>query len=97
MLAADEENTLNLVEIVAWNVKGHDEVKIKAHADCYKVWELITADKLKASQFSGDGGSITSNISELESKTKIEFEYLHVKTKNGNEDVIINKGLMMAL
>ena len=52
-------------------MRGYDEGKIKAYADCREVWELLTADKLKSSQFAGDGGSIIRKIIELESKTKI--------------------------
>ena len=43
--------------------------------------KLIIADKLKESQFAGDGGSIIRKIIELESKTIIEFECDHVKTE----------------
>ena len=76
-------------------MRGHDEVKIKTHTDCRKVWDLLTSDKLKASQFAEDGGSIISRVTELERKTKIKFEHTHVETKNGNDDGIINKGLTM--
>ena len=78
-------------------MRRHDEVKINTHTDCCKVWELLTADKLKAIQFAGDGGSIASKNIGLESNTNVEFEHVHVKTTNGNEDTIINKGLTMAL
>ena len=51
---------------------------------------LLTSEKVKAIQFAGDGGSIISRIIALESKTKIEVEYL-------NDDAIINKGVTMVL
>ena len=86
---------LNFFETVVWNMRGYDEGKIKVHADFYKVWEFLTADKLKSNQFAGDGGSIVSNIIELESKTKFLFDYENVKTKKGNENTIVNKGLIM--
>ena len=78
-------------------MRGHNEGKIKACADFYNVQELLIADKLKAKTFAGDGRSIISRIIELESKTKIEFEYEHVKTKIGNKNKIINKGLTIVL
>ena len=56
---------LNFGESVARNTIGCDEGKIKVHEDFCKVWELITANKLKASQFERDGGSFISNIIEL--------------------------------
>ena len=56
-----------------------------------------TANKLKASQFSGDRESTVSKIIGLESETNVEVEHVHVKTTNGNEDKIINKGLTMEL
>ena len=97
VLASEAEILLNLVETVVCNMRGCDEGKIKAHKDCYKVWTLLKADKLKESQFSGDRGSIMSKVIALESKTKIEVEYVHVKTKTGDEDAITTKGLTMVL
>ena len=88
---------LNLAEMVVWNMRGYDKGEIKACTNCYKVWEFLIADKLKGSQFSGDGGSIISKTIELESKTKIEFEHEHLKIKNCNENTITNKGLTMVL
>ena len=78
-------------------MRGCDEGKTNACANCCEVWEFLTADKLKASQFTWDGGSVISKIIEFESKTKIEFEYEHAKTKNDNENEIINKVLTMVL
>ena len=65
--------------------------------DCRKVWELLICGKVKSSQLAGDGGSIISKIIELKSKTKIEFEHVHVKTKKVDEDAITNKGITMTL
>ena len=79
VLASEAEILLNLVETVVCNMRGCDEGKIKAHKDCYKVWTLLKADKLKESQFSRDSGSIVRQIIELESKTKIQFEYKNFK------------------
>ena len=83
--------------MVVWNMRGCDEGKIKSRTDCYKVWQLLTSGKLKASQFTGDGVSIIRKIIELESETKIEFVHEYVKTKNGNDNAILNKGLTMVL
>ena len=70
-LDAEVAVVLDLVEALEWNMGGYDEGKIKTHADCRKVWEFLTSDKLKASQFVWDGGSIIGRIIELERKTKI--------------------------
>ena len=80
-LSAEVELDLNLVETVVCSMIGYDEGKIKAHVVCREVWELLTGDKLKSSQFAGDIGSIIRKIIELESKTIIEFECDHVKTE----------------
>ena len=66
-------------------------------ADFYKVWELPTADKINASKFAWDGGSIIIKIIELEIKTEIEFEYEHIKSKIVNENRIISKGFKIVL
>ena len=42
---------------------------------------MVAADGLKASQLAGDGSSIVSGIIEIESKSKIDFEHVHVNTK----------------
>ena len=63
------------------NVRWYDEGKIKTPIDCRKLREFLTSNKLKASQFAGDGGSIISRIIELERKTKTEFEHAHVKQR----------------
>ena len=49
--------------------------------DCRKILELLTSVTLKVSQLSGDGRSIISNSIELKSKSKVEFECMHVKKK----------------
>ena len=57
----------------------------------------IKIEKLKASQLSGDGGYIISKIIEVESKTKIKFDHVHLKTKNNDNNTVENKGLEMML
>ena len=61
-MAAEATILLNLVEAVEHNMRGNNEGKIIARADCRKEWELLTDEKVKASQFAGDGGSIFSRI-----------------------------------
>ena len=72
-LAAEGATLLDLVEVVEINMRGYDEVKITMQAYCRKVWEMATANGLKASKLSGDGGSIISRIIEIESKSKFNF------------------------
>ena len=57
---------------------------------------MVTSKRLKASQFAGDGGPIISKILEVEKKSNIEFEYVHVRTNEGSENVE-NEGLKMVL
>ena len=94
-LAAEATFVLDLVEAVECGMRGYDERKIITHADCRKMWELLTSEKVKASQFAGYRGSMISKIIALESKTKIEVECVHVKTKIGDDDAITNKCLAM--
>ena len=58
---------------------------------------MVVADGLKASQLEGNGDSIVSRIIEIESKSKIDFEHVHVNTKNIENKGIVNKGINMAL
>ena len=88
---------LDLVDTVVKMIKVVSEGKISMFIDCRKSWELITLETLKSSQLEGDGGSIISRIMELESKSKIEFENVQVKTTNNEDNTISNKGLEMVL
>ena len=63
------------------------------HLDCCKVWGLLTPVELKASQLEVDGVSIVSRITELEIKSKIEFECADVITTNNEDNAMVNKGL----
>ena len=96
-MAAEAITLLDLVKAVEHNVRGYDEGKIITHIDCRKVWEFLTCEQVKSSQFAGDRGSIISKIIVLENKTKIEIEHAHAKTKAVNEDAITNKGITMVL
>ena len=54
-------------------------------------------NKSKASEVSGDRGSIMSKIIGLESNTNVDFEHVHTKITNDNEDTIIKKGSSIVL
>ena len=90
-LGTEAATLLCLVEVVEINMRGCDEVKINIYTDCRKVWEMVAADGLKSSQLAGDGGSIVSRIIEIESKSKIDFEYIHVNNKKVENNEIVNK------
>ena len=96
-LATEVLTVLDLVDTVVMNMKGAEEGKIVINMDCRKVWELLTSKKLKESHLAGDSGSIIIEIIELESKTKIEFECMHAKTKDNDDNVIENIGLPILL
>ena len=53
-LAAEAATLLDLVKAVDINMRGYKEGKMTIHADCRKVWEMVTADRLKASQLARD-------------------------------------------
>ena len=84
---------LDLVGTVVRNMKGVSEGKIVMHADCRRAWELLTLETLQASQLAGNEGSIINMIMKLESKLKIEFEHVHVKTTNNEDNTIVSEGL----
>ena len=46
----------------------------------------LTSDRIKASQFALDGGWIISKIVQIENESDVEFEHMHVKTKNDDEE-----------
>ena len=77
-LAAEAEMLLGLVEAVEINMRGCDKGKITIRTGCRKAWEMIAANRLKESQLAGDGGSIVGRVIEIESKSKIDFEHVHV-------------------
>ena len=96
-LAAEALIVLDLVNTVVLSMKVAGEVKIVINMDCRKMWDLLTSKKIKESQLVGVSGSIISKIKEFESKTKIELEYVHTKTKENDDDAIENKDLEMVL
>ena len=96
-LATEEAKSLDLVDSVEIKMRGHDEVKITIHADCRKAWEMVVNYGLKISQIEGDGGSTVSRIIEIESKSEIDFEHIHVNTKKIENNRIVNNGRNMAL
>ena len=58
---------------------------------------MVTSDRLKASIFAVDEGSIIIKILEVEWKSNAEFEHIHVRRTEGNENGENNKGLKMVL
>ena len=79
--------TLDLVKIVAHNIGKVDAGLLNTHTDCKVEWELLTADRLKASQCALDAGSEISKIIEIENKRNIQFECMYVRTKQGIEAI----------
>ena len=77
-LAAKAATLLDLSETVEINMRGNVKGKITINEDCRKPWEMVSADSLKVSQLEGDVGTIFSRIIEIESKSKIDFEHVHV-------------------
>ena len=67
------------------------------HIDCKKEWEMITSDSLKASQLTGDGGSIISKILKVERKSNVEFKHVYVRTTVVSASGESDKGLKMVL
>ena len=83
--------TLDLVKIVAHNIGKVDagllNTHTHTHTNCKVEWELLTADRLKASQCALDAGSQISKIIEIENKRNIQFECMYVRTKQGIEAI----------
>ena len=96
-LAVEAAILLALVNVIESNTRGHEEGKIKMHMDCKKSWEMVTSERLKSSKLAGHRGSIISKILEVERKSNIEFEHVHVRTTEGSESGENNEGLKMVL
>ena len=94
-LAAEAAILFALVNVVERNMRGHEEGKIKTHIDCKKIWEMVTSERLKSSKLAGHRGSIISKILEVERKSNIEFEHVHIRTTEGSESGENNEGLKM--
>ena len=88
MLVAESIVVLDLVSVVVCNMKKVEEGRLIVHVNCRKVWELLTANNMKLIQCEGDGGRIIINILALEKKLKLEFDCMHIKTKNDAEELI---------
>ena len=58
---------------------------------------MVTSNKLKANQFTRDGGSIISKTLEVEKKSNAEFEHAHVRTTEGSENGKNDERLKMLL
>ena len=79
---------LELIQAIVKNAKQLDQGSIKIHVDCEKVWEMLTEDLLKASCYAGDGGSFISKIRELENETKVDLQYVHIKTSESTDEIM---------
>ena len=67
------------------NIGIEEELLLKVQTGFKVVHEFLITERLKESQFVLDGGSIISKIIETEMKSNVQFEYVHVKTKQNNE------------
>ena len=47
---------------------------------------MLALDRIKAIQFTLDGGVIISKIIQLEKECNIEFEHVHERTKSDNNE-----------
>ena len=77
---------LDLVTTGVKNIGANERGKLKVHADCKIVSDILTLDRTKESKFTLDGGAIISKITQIEKECKIEFEHVHVRTKNDNDE-----------
>ena len=86
-MAAEALIILDLVATVVRNVGAKQRGKFKVYTDCKVTCDVLTLDRIKASQFALDGGGIISKITQLERESYIEFEHMHVKTRKDNEEL----------
>ena len=77
---------LDLITTVVRNTGANESGKLKVCTDCKIVSDMLSLERIKASQFSLDGGGISSKIMQLENECKFEFEHVHVKTRNDNNE-----------
>ena len=80
-VTANPLKILDLVQTVAPHVEKYDAWSIKLHADFKVAWKVLTVNRLKASQYALDSSSIISRIIEIKRYNKVQFEYVHFKTK----------------
>ena len=86
-----------MVQIVARNMRNENEGALKTHMNCEVLWQILTADRLKANQHVMDGGSIISKMLEKWNESKVQFEHVHVKTTKKVEETHDIKGEMTVL
>ena len=48
---------------------------------------MLTLERMKARQFALEGRGTISKITQLENESKIEFEHVHVKTRNDDDEI----------
>ena len=78
--------TLDLVTTVVKNIGANACGKLTVHAYCEIVSDMLILDGIKANQLSLDGGVIISKNTHVEKECKIEFECIHVRTTNDNDE-----------
>ena len=78
--------TLDLVTMVVKNIGVKEHGRLRVHTDCKVVCDLLTLKRIKASKLALDGGSTISKIVEIVLESKMEFEHIHVRTKNDDDE-----------
>ena len=86
-MAAEALIIFDLVATVVRNVGAKERGKLEVHTDCKVTCDVLTLVRIKASQFALDRGGTISKIMQLERECCIEFEHIHVKTRNDNEEI----------
>ena len=86
-IAAEVLITLDLVKTVVQNIVPDGYGFLKERTDCKVVYELLTDERLKSSQCELDGGFAISKNIEIEKKSNVQFDNVHVKTKQGTEAI----------
>ena len=80
---------LDIVSATSFNTKRIEKVRLIAHVDCRKAWQLLTRDDLKSSKHIWYGGAIISEILALENNPKMTRKYnmstCALKQKNETE------------
>ena len=68
------------------NVGLYDYGMMKVHADFRVACDLLISERIKLSQLALDRRSIINKIIEKNNISKVEFEYIHAKTKKDKDE-----------
>ena len=85
-MTAEAIITLDLATTVVRNIGVNENGKLKAFVDCEMISDMLTLDRTKTSQFALDGRETISTITQVENEREIEFECIHVKTRDDDEE-----------